>query len=121
VPESNGLLLTFDQAVRVDDVGSEIEGFSNADESGVFYIANAIAKRVKERELQNKQLFVTSPFVIQPVAVRYAWSRAPMGNLKVDGIPCNLCRVFVRIKSIFHLKYHTWIRMGKNMPKQSRH
>ena len=66
--EGNGMLLTFDQAVRVDDFGSEIEGFSIADESGVFYMANAIAKRVKERELQNKQIFVTSPLVKQPVA-----------------------------------------------------
>ena len=25
--------------------------------------------------------------VKEPVSVRYAWARAPMGNLKVDGIP----------------------------------
>jgi sialate O-acetylesterase len=25
--------------------------------------------------------------VQSPVSVRYAWARAPMGNLKVDGIP----------------------------------
>jgi len=87
VREGDGMLLTFDKAVRVDDFGSEIEGFSIADESGVFYMATAIAKRVKERELQNKQIFVSSPLVREPAAVRYAWARSPMGNLKVNGIP----------------------------------
>ena len=85
--EGDGMLLTFDKAVRVDDFGSEIEGFSIADESGVFYMATAIAQRVKERDLQNKQVFVSSPLVKEPVAVRYAWARSPMGNLKVNGIP----------------------------------
>ena len=87
VREGDGMLLTFDKAVRVDDFGSEIEGFSIADESGVFYMATAIAQRVKERELQNKQIFVSSPLVKEPTAVRYAWARSPMGNLKVNGIP----------------------------------
>ena len=87
VREGDGMLLTFDKAVRVDDFGSEIEGFSIADESGVFYMATAIAKRVKEKELQNKQIFVSSPLVKEPAAVRYAWARSPMGNLKVNGIP----------------------------------
>ncbi len=87
VREGDGMLLTFDKAVRVDDFGSEIEGFSIADESGVFYMATAIAKRVKERELQNRQIFVSSPLVKEPAAVRYAWARSPMGNLKVNGMP----------------------------------
>ena len=87
VPEGAGMLLTFDKAVRVDDFGSEIEGFSIADKSGTFYLASAVAKRIKERELQNTQLLVSSPLVKEPTAVRYAWSRAPMGNLKVNGIP----------------------------------
>ena len=87
VREGDGMLLTFDKAVRVDDFGSEIEGFSISDESGVFYMATAIAQRVKERELQNKQIFVSSPLVKEPTAVRYAWARSPMGNLKVNGIP----------------------------------
>ena len=50
-------------------------------------MATAIAQRVKERELQNKQIFVSSPLAKEPVAVRYAWARSPMGNLKVNGIP----------------------------------
>lgn len=85
--EGDGMLLTFDRAVRPDDFGSEIEGFSIADESGVFYMATAVAKSVKEKGLQNKQILVSSPLVKEPVAVRYAWARSPMGNLKVDGIP----------------------------------
>lgn len=87
VREGDGMLLTFDKAVRVDDFGSEIEGFSIADKSGVFYMATAIAKRVKEKELQNKQILVSSPLVKEPVSVRYAWARSPMGNLKVNGLP----------------------------------
>ena len=87
VREGDGMLLTFDKAVRVDDFGSEIEGFSVSDESGVFYMATAIANRVKEKELQNKQIIVSSPLVKEPTAVRYAWARSPMGNLKVNGIP----------------------------------
>ena len=41
VREGDGMLLTFDKAVRVDDFGSEIEGFSIADESGAFFMATA--------------------------------------------------------------------------------
>jgi sialate O-acetylesterase len=87
VAEDNAMLLTFDQAVRVDDFGSEIEGFSIADQSGVFYLATAVAKSTKDKELQHKQILVSSPLVEEPVAVRYAWARSPMGNLKVNGIP----------------------------------
>lgn len=37
--------------------------------------------------MQNRQIVVSSPLVKEPVAVRYAWARSPMGNLKVNGIP----------------------------------
>ncbi|MFT5525589.1 MAG: sialate O-acetylesterase, partial [Pirellulaceae bacterium] len=83
----DAILLTFDKVVRPDDFGSEIEGFSIADKSGVFYLATAVAKSVNDKELQNKQILVSSPLVKDPVAVRYAWARSPMGNLKVNGIP----------------------------------
>ena len=86
-PQDGAMLLTFDRAVRVDDFGSEIEGFSIAGASGTFYMASATAVATKDRAAQNKQLLVSSPLVEEPTAVRYAWSRAPMGNLKVDGIP----------------------------------
>jgi len=87
VREGDGMLLTFDKPVRVDDFGSEIEGFSIADELGVFYLATAVTKRVKEKDLQNKLIFVSSPLVKEPTNVRYAWARSPMGNLKVNGMP----------------------------------
>jgi len=32
-------------------------------------------------------LYVWSPLVKEPVAVRYAWARSPMGNLKINGKP----------------------------------
>ena len=76
-----------DKTVRPDDFGSEIEGFSVADKSGVFYMATAVAKSTKDRDLQNRQILVSSRLVQKPVAVRYAWARSPMGNLKVNGIP----------------------------------
>ena len=87
VPEGEGMLLTFDKAVRVDDFGSEIEGFSLADSSGDFYMATAVEMPTNERDLQHKQIFVSSPLVKEPVAVRYALARALMGNLKINGIP----------------------------------
>ena len=86
-PADGKILLTFDRPVRPDDFGSEIEGFSIADSSGVFYMAEAVAVPVKEKADRNKQIVVSSPLVEEPVAVRYAWARSPMGNLKVDGIP----------------------------------
>ena len=81
------MILIFDKAVRPDDFGSEIEGFSLADESGQFYLAQAEPVATRDRALQNKQIVVSSPLVQNPVSVRYAWARSPMGNLKVNGIP----------------------------------
>ena len=34
-----------------------------------------------------KTIYVWSPLVREPVAVRYAWATSPMGNLKVNGLP----------------------------------
>jgi sialate O-acetylesterase len=87
VPEDGKMLLTFDMPVLPDDFGSELEGFSIADESGVYYMASAVAKATKDRADKNKQIVVSSPLVKQPVSVRYAWARSPLGNLKVNGIP----------------------------------
>jgi hypothetical protein len=86
-PQDGKILLTFDRPVLPDDFGSELEGFSVADESGIFYLAEAIAVASKDKAERNKQILVSCPLVEGPVAVRYAWSRSPMGNLKVDGIP----------------------------------
>ena len=41
----------------------------------------------KDKNERNRQILISSPLVKEPVAVRYAWARSPMGNLKVDGIP----------------------------------
>jgi sialate O-acetylesterase len=87
VPQEGGMLLTFDKPVRVDDFGSEIEGFSVADDSGTYYMAGAAYVEEKDKNERFKQILVSSPLVKEPVSVRYAWSRAPMGNLKVNGIP----------------------------------
>ena len=81
------MLLSFNKPVRVDDFGSEIEGFSVADSSGIYYMAGAVYVETKDKNEQYKQLLVSSPLVKEPVSVRYAWSRAPMGNLKINGIP----------------------------------
>jgi sialate O-acetylesterase len=87
VADGDKIVLTFDKVVRPDDFGSEIEGFSIADQSGIFYMANAVANPTADKSAQNKQIVVSSPLVSQPVAVRYAWARSPLGNLKVNGIP----------------------------------
>ena len=85
--EDGKILLTFDKPVLPDDFGSELEGFSIADKSGVYYLAHAVPVQVRDKKERNKQILVSSPLVKEPVSVRYAWARAPMGNLKVDGIP----------------------------------
>jgi sialate O-acetylesterase len=87
VREGEGMLLTFDKAVFPDDMGSELEGFSIADKSGSYYLAQAVAKSVKDKVERNKLILVSSPLVQEPVSVRYAWARSPMGNLKVEGKP----------------------------------
>ena len=86
-PADGKILLTFDKPVLPDDFGSELEGFSIADKSGVYYLAHAAPVQVRDKKERNKQILVSSPLVKSPVSVRYAWARAPMGNLKVDGIP----------------------------------
>jgi sialate O-acetylesterase len=86
-PGDGKILLTFDKPVLPDDFGSELEGFSIADRSGVQYLAQAVHIPVKDKNERNKQVLVSSPLVKEPVSVRYAWARSPMGNLKVNGIP----------------------------------
>ena len=87
VPEGDKMLLTFDRAVLPDDMSSVVEGFSIAGKSGEYFMADAAANPVKDNSLKNKQILVWSPLVQEPVSVRYAWARAPLGNLKVEGKP----------------------------------
>jgi sialate O-acetylesterase len=87
-PRDGTLLLTFDTAVRPDDFGSEIEGFSIADDSGIFYMAAAEHNPLEpDKNARLKQIVVSSPLVKEPKFVRYAWATSPMGNLAVNGLP----------------------------------
>lgn len=86
-PEGQALLLTFDRPVFPDDMSPVIEGFSIADRSGTYFMANASIRPTKDKAMANRQIIVASPLVTEPVWVRYSWARGPMGNLKVDGKP----------------------------------
>lgn len=82
------MVLTFDKVVRPDNMATEIEGFSIAEESGLLYMATARLKKSNKRDPHHlKVVVVSSPLVQKPVAVRYAWARSPMGNLKVEARP----------------------------------
>lgn len=86
-PEGQALLLTFDRPVYPDDMSPVIEGFSIADRSGTYFMANASIHPTTDKPMANRQIIVSSPLVTEPVSVRYSWARGPMGNLKVDGKP----------------------------------
>ena len=94
-PKGDVMVLTFDQPVMPDDLSIELQGSSIAGEDGKFYRAHArlefTGKEQKwgtnSKEFNAKKVHVWSPLVEQPLAVRYAWSRSPMGNLKVNGMP----------------------------------
>ncbi|HIL53708.1 MAG TPA: hypothetical protein EYG40_01580, partial [Verrucomicrobia bacterium] len=60
-PENGKILLTFDKPVLPDDFGSELEGFSIAEESGSHYLAHAVHVQVKAKNERNKQILVSSP------------------------------------------------------------
>lgn len=93
--EGDCMLLTFDKKVMPDDMSVVPEGFSIADKSGKFYMAHAafaLAKDAGRWSTANKgfdatKVYVWSPLVKEPVAVRYGWATSPMGNLKVNGKP----------------------------------
>jgi len=85
------MVLTFDRPVAPDDNGP-IEGFAIAGDDGKYYKAYAESLVTKNQGIwgnkyDRTRLFVWSPLVKEPVAVRYAWARSPMGNLKVNGKP----------------------------------
>lgn len=89
------MLLSFDKPVMPDDMSTVPRGFSIADESGRFYMARAAYPLKKDAGVWNvanknfdaSKIYVWSPLVKAPVAVRYAWARSPMGNLKTNGKP----------------------------------
>lgn len=89
--DGDRMLLTFDKGVWPDDNGA-IVGFSIADKSGKFYKAKAesivtLHQGIWGNKYDRTKMHVWSPLVKEPVAVRYAWARSPMGNLKVNGKP----------------------------------
>lgn len=94
-PHGDVMLLTFDKPVMPDDLSIIPEGFSIAGEDGKFYLAHAAFQLKKDSGVWNTagkshdatKIEVWSPLVKAPVAVRYAWARSPMGNLKVNGKP----------------------------------
>ncbi len=94
-PQGDVMVLTFDKPVLPDDLSLVPEGFSIAGEDGAFYMAHAAYPLKKDAGIWNTAgksheattIHVWSPLVQAPVAVRYAWARSPMGNLKVRGKP----------------------------------
>jgi len=89
--DGDQMVLTFDKPVAPDDSGP-IEGFAIAGEDGKYYKAYAESLVTKDQGIwgnkyDRTKLFVWSPLVKKPVAVRYAWATSPMGNLKVNGKP----------------------------------
>jgi sialate O-acetylesterase len=71
-----------------DDGDDILEGFSVAGEDGKFYMAHARYEPWTKDEVWTKgwqTIRVWSPMVEKPVALRYAWSTSPMGNLKLGG------------------------------------
>ncbi len=89
------MVLTFDKKVMPDDMSTIPEGFAIADKSGKYYMAHAAFALVKDagpwnaanKNYDTTKVYVWSPLVKEPVAVRYGWATSPMGNLKVNGKP----------------------------------
>lgn len=82
--EGDHIILSFDRAVRVHD-GRPFQGFAIAGADRHFYPAQAeflvVGKDDRGRDrVDEAKLKVWSPLVKQPVAVRYAWARNPLGN-----------------------------------------
>ena len=79
------MVLDFDRAVQTHD-GRPIEGLAIAAKDRHFYPANAryvvVGKDNRGRDQVDRQkLEVWSDLVAEPLAVRYAWARNPLGNL----------------------------------------
>ncbi len=87
-PAGNHVALTFDRPVRTFH-SRPFEGFAVAGKDKRFYPAEAryvvIGKDNRGRDREDrKQLEVWSDLVPEPVAVRYAWARNPLGNVVND-------------------------------------
>ena len=83
------MILSFNGMVRVHD-GRPFKGFAIAGEDRHFVPARAefvvTGKDDRGREQKDeRRLKVWSPLVPEPVAVRYAWARNPLGNAVNSG------------------------------------
>ena len=83
------IILSFNGMVRVHD-GRPFEGFAIAGKDRHFVPAQAefVVKGKDDRGREQKderKLKVWSPLVPEPVAVRYAWARNPLGNAVNSG------------------------------------
>jgi len=83
------IILSFSNMVRVHD-GRPFEGFAVAGKDRHFVPARAefVIKGKDDRGREQKderRLKVWSPLVPEPVAVRYAWARNPLGNAVNSG------------------------------------
>lgn len=79
------IVLTFDRALDTHD-GRPIEGFAVAGHDRHFFPAHAQYRVVGKDErgqdrIDRQKVEVSSEFVPDPVAARYAWARNPLGNL----------------------------------------
>lgn len=84
--QSNKAVITFkfaEQGLMAKDKYGYIKGFEIAGSDKVFYYAQA--------QLNGNTIEVSHPKVSQPVAVRYAWSDAPVeaNVFTTDGFPVN--------------------------------
>jgi len=94
-PNGDVMILTFDKPVLPDTRSIRPEGFEIAGEDGKYYMAHAAYPVIKDAGIWSTagkshdatKIHLWSPLVKAPVAVRYAWARSPMGNLKVNGMP----------------------------------
>jgi sialate O-acetylesterase len=87
-PVGDKFVLKFKGAIVSDTRTSIPEGFSLAGEDGKFYMAHARYADGKGHPSGfPNEIRVWSPLVPKPVALRYAWARSPMGNLKMRGSP----------------------------------
>lgn len=76
--EGQKMVLTFNQPVTID--GDQVEGLVIAGSDMQFHRAQATT--------HGNQLIVSSPEVIIPIAVRYAWGNCPPNNLRgTDNLP----------------------------------
>lgn len=87
-PQGDKMVLTFDKPVFPDNQSALPEGFALAGADGKFYMAHgAFLFKEGAKQPDRTVIHLWSPLVKEPVAVRYAWARSPMGNLKVNGKP----------------------------------